>query len=92
MPRAIWRGFLRLSLVSCPIYLSPATTRTKPLRLHQVWRPAPAEEADDAPPLAKGQELLSRKINGLDVLNEIATPENWRKPLGFSLARTRARP
>ena len=35
MPRASWRGFLRLSLVSCPIYLSPATTRTKPIRLHQ---------------------------------------------------------
>jgi len=27
---------LRLSLVSCPIYLSPATTRTKSIRLHQV--------------------------------------------------------
>ena len=39
MLRASWRGFLRLSLVSCPIYLSPATTRTKPIRLHQVWQP-----------------------------------------------------
>jgi non-homologous end joining protein Ku len=29
MPRASWKGFLRLSLVSCPVYLSPATTRTK---------------------------------------------------------------
>ena len=28
MPRASWRGFLRFSLVSCPIYLSPATTLT----------------------------------------------------------------
>ena len=37
MPRASWRGFLRLSLVSCPIYLSPATTRAKSIRLHQVW-------------------------------------------------------
>ena len=27
MPRASWRGFLRLSLVSCPIYLSPATVQ-----------------------------------------------------------------
>ena len=27
MPRASWRGYLRLSLVSCPIYLSPATAR-----------------------------------------------------------------
>ena len=38
MPRASWRGFLRLSLVSCPIYLSPATTRTTPIRLHHSGR------------------------------------------------------
>ena len=48
MPRASWRGFLRLSLVSCPIYLSPATTRTKPFRLHQVWQPPPVDVAEDA--------------------------------------------
>ena len=47
MPRASWRGFLRLSLVSCPIYLSPATSRTKPIRLHQVWRPASLEEPEN---------------------------------------------
>ena len=47
MPRASWRGFLRLSLVSCPIYLSPATSRTKPIRVHQVWRPASLEEPED---------------------------------------------
>ena len=47
MPRASWSGFLRLSLVSCPIYLSPATTRAKPIRLHQVWRPAAAPGADE---------------------------------------------
>jgi DNA end-binding protein Ku len=46
MPRASWSGFLRLSLVSCPIYLAPATTRTKSIRLHQVWRPAAATEPD----------------------------------------------
>src|ERR1700758_996983 len=46
MPRASWRGFLRLSLVSCPIYLSPATTRTKPIRMHQVWRPGAATELE----------------------------------------------
>jgi hypothetical protein len=43
MPRASWRGFLRLSLVSCPIYLSPAASRTKPIRL-RVWRPGLADE------------------------------------------------
>jgi non-homologous end joining protein Ku len=48
MPRASWRGFLRLSLVSCPIYLSPATTRVKSIRLHQVWQPASVDVAEDA--------------------------------------------
>jgi len=48
MPRATWSGFLRLALVSCPIYLSPATTRTKSIRLHQVWQPAAATEREAA--------------------------------------------
>src|SRR5690348_6763626 len=48
MPRASWRGFLRLSLVSCPIYLSPATSRAKPIRLRQVWRPGLADEGDQS--------------------------------------------
>jgi hypothetical protein len=52
MPRASWRGFLRLSLASRPAYLSPATTRTKPIRLHQVWQPAPVDvDKDDFPDL-----------------------------------------
>jgi len=55
MPRASWRGSLRLSLVSCPVYLSPAATRTKPIRLHQVWRPAPAGELEDSLP-DRGQD------------------------------------
>ncbi|MGB9646209.1 MAG: Ku protein [Stellaceae bacterium] len=49
MPRASWRGSLRLSLVSCPIYLSPATSRTNPIRLRQVWRPGLADEGDQSP-------------------------------------------
>ncbi len=51
MPRASWKGFVRLSLVSCPVYLSPATSRTKSIRLNQVWvprtRPAGAVEAEE---------------------------------------------
>ena len=47
MPRASWRGYLRLSLVSCPVYLLPATVRTKPIRLHQVWQAPPAEQEQD---------------------------------------------
>jgi DNA end-binding protein Ku len=36
MPRASWTGFLRLSLVSCPVYLSPATSEAKRVRLNQL--------------------------------------------------------
>jgi DNA end-binding protein Ku len=36
MPRATWNGFLRLSLVSCPIYLTPATSEGSNIRLHQL--------------------------------------------------------
>ena len=56
MPRASWRGFLRLSLVSCPIYLSPATTRTKSIRLHHVWRPTAAEKEDESADQVRGRD------------------------------------
>src|SRR5215469_1958736 len=59
MPRASWNGFLRLSLVSCPIYLSPATTRTKSIRLHQVWRPAAEEPDAEAPDQERDKPVAS---------------------------------
>jgi DNA end-binding protein Ku len=60
MPRASWSGLVRLSLVSCPIYLSPATTRTKSVRLHQVWRPAAAKEPDaDEPDRDRDEQVAS---------------------------------
>src|SRR5215469_3186411 len=36
MPRASWSGFLRLSLVSCPVALVPATTEAKRIRFNQL--------------------------------------------------------
>lgn len=71
MPRATWKGFLRLSLVSCPIYLQPATTRTKSIRLNQVWVPhAPRPELhfaevgddDEAPGAAERFEERGRPL------------------------------
>ena len=59
MARAIWRGFLRLSLVSCPVYLTPATRKVQPVRLHKVWVPrseprvSTAPEPDDEDDLAR---------------------------------------
>ena len=69
MPRATWRGFLRLSLVSCPIYLSPATTRTKPLRLHQVWRRPPVDEPqDDRPDRDRHNERVLDQVRAMKKL------------------------
>src|SRR5436305_14442420 len=66
MPRASWRGFLRLSLVSCPIYLSPAAIRAKPIRLHQVWQPAPADvDEDDLPDRSGGQQGSEQSVTRL---------------------------
>src|SRR5205823_12837862 len=36
MPRASWNGFLRLSLVSCPVALVPTTTEAKRVRFNQL--------------------------------------------------------
>jgi DNA end-binding protein Ku len=35
-PRAYWKGYLRLSLVSCPIALFPATSEREKIRFHQL--------------------------------------------------------
>jgi hypothetical protein len=73
MPRASWRGFLRLSLVSCPIYLSPATTRTKPIRLHQVWQPAPVDvDEDDLPDRGGGRQGSAPSVPRLPADNASA--------------------
>ena len=36
VPRAYWKGYLRLSLVSCPIALFPATSEREKIRFHQL--------------------------------------------------------
>jgi DNA end-binding protein Ku len=35
-PRAYWKGFLRLSLVSCPIQLYPATSESEKIKFNQI--------------------------------------------------------
>src|SRR5205085_1887125 len=36
MAEAVWSGFLRLSLVSCPVHLTAATTDKHVIRLEQL--------------------------------------------------------
>src|SRR3954467_5511214 len=83
MPRASWKGHLRLSLVSRPFYLSPATTRTKPTRLHQVWVPRADTDRDqqadeleeDEPPLRHMQASSARSRTELVDDSEPERPE-----------------
>ena len=35
-PRANWKGYLRLSLVSCPVLLFPATSEREKINFHQI--------------------------------------------------------
>jgi Ku70/Ku80 beta-barrel domain len=71
MPRASWKGFLRLSLVSCPIYLSPATTRTKSIRLHQVWQPKAArQDPDEGEPAGRPDTRSFSEDSGDDTAPE----------------------
>jgi DNA end-binding protein Ku len=35
-PRAYWKGFLKLSLVSCPVSLFPATSERQKISFHQI--------------------------------------------------------
>ena len=35
-PRPFWKGYLRLSLVLCPIQLFPATSEREKIRFHQI--------------------------------------------------------
>jgi DNA end-binding protein Ku len=35
-PRAYWKGYLKLSLVTCPVALYPASTQSEKTRFHQI--------------------------------------------------------
>ncbi len=35
-PRAYWKGTLKLSLVSCPVALYPASTTSEKTRFHMI--------------------------------------------------------
>src|SRR3954465_7163283 len=37
-PRAYWKGYLKLSLVTCPIVLYPASSQAEKIHFHQINR------------------------------------------------------
>jgi len=67
-PRAYWKGYLKLSLVSCPIALFPATSEREKISFHQLnketgnrirYRKVDAETGDevDSANIIKGYEV-----------------------------------
>ena len=71
-PRAYWKGFMRLSLVSCPIALYPATSEREKISFHQLnkktgnrirYLKVDAESGDeiDKDDIIKGYELHKGK-------------------------------
>jgi DNA end-binding protein Ku len=67
-PRAYWKGYLKLSLVSCPIALFPATSEREKISFHQLnketgnrirYRKVDAETGDevDSSHIIKGYEV-----------------------------------
>jgi DNA end-binding protein Ku len=67
-PRAYWKGYLKLSLVSCPIALFPATSEREKISFHQLnketgnrirYKKVDAESGDevDSADIIKGYEV-----------------------------------
>src|SRR5438067_9267311 len=76
-PRAYWKGYLKLSLVSCPIALFPATSERDKIRFHQInretgnrirYRKIDAETEDEVAPedIVKGYEVAKGDYIELD--------------------------
>ncbi len=75
--RAYWKGYLKLSLVSCPIALFPATTEREKISFHQLnketgnrvrYRKVDAETGDEVPQdnIIKGYEVGKGEYIELD--------------------------
>src|SRR2546423_35546 len=76
-PRAYWKGYLKLSLVSCPIALFPATSEREKISFHQLnkktgnrikYRKVDAETGDEVESdnIIKGYEVGKSQYIELD--------------------------
>jgi len=76
-PRAYWKGYLKLSLVSCPIALFPATSEREKISFHQInketgnrirYKKVDAETGDevDNSEIVKGYEVTKGEYIELD--------------------------
>jgi DNA end-binding protein Ku len=77
VPRAYWKGYLKLSLVSCPIALYPATSEREKISFHQInretgnrirYRKVDAETGEEVPAdeIIKGYEAAKGEYIEID--------------------------
>ncbi len=71
-PRAYWKGYLRLSLVSCPIQLFPATSESEKISFNQINKET-------------GNRVRYRKVD--EATSEEVRPENIVKAYQISNGR-----
>jgi DNA end-binding protein Ku len=89
-PRAYWKGFLKLSLVSCPIALFPATSEREKISFHQInkktgnrirYKKVDAESGHEVDPenIVKGYQVSKGEYIELEPEElEAVAIESWR--------------
>src|SRR5215207_4773649 len=88
-PRSSWRGYLRLSLVTCPVAMLPATSEAEKVRFHTLNRATgnrvharyvdaetgkPVEDEDQVRQRADGTRRRMRDHRGLLSELKVAGP------------------
>ena len=69
-PRPYWKGYLKLSLVTCPVAMSPATTESQKVRFHTINRATGNRiqsrfvDADTGKPVKEGKEAKGYETEG----------------------------
>jgi DNA end-binding protein Ku len=90
-PRPIWTGYLRLSLVSCPIRLYPATSRSEHISLH-LLNPRTHSRVNMRPHDAETSQELERSelVRGYEFTKGryIILTENELEAIDLQLSRT----
>jgi hypothetical protein len=88
-PRAYWKGYLKLSLVSCPIALFPATSEREKISFHQLnkktghrikYRKVDADSGDEVESADAGDANHAVRPMGLP------SPHNFTRPPAIDLA------
>jgi hypothetical protein len=91
-PRAYWKGYLKLSLVSCPVALFPASSEREKISFNQINKKtgnriryrkvdAETEEEVDSSDIIKGYEVGKGTIDGRRTGTARPFPL-WRLPSG----------